>query len=785
MINKFNIQSISQGFMDLSGQIMSIASAIQSIGRLDDIWSDDTLTTGEKILQTIFAVANAANGLANVFKLVHTTAGILTGVTAASTVANTTNAESLRKVKNETNKLSGATSRSTKEQKKHSEAVGLNAIKSDVLKNSTQQLTEHVVFNSLATEDNTAVLAQNAAMKELSLNRNLTFNDLLQMGDNYKAFLKETRPGGATVKNLEQKGQEAKSKGLLNKDFQLFNIVPDDLHEVVFKDISEEMSEEMAKVVTDIDGRKIIDVTDVGEVVTEQVVSSTEKTADQIMENVNKDIQKIYEKEYNPFFGRGTFDQTASEYANEQIRLNDLVDQSKITDINKTISNVDKKIHELYEKEYNPFFGYGSFDQTASEYADQMLERSSKHIDFANEYNPFFGRGTFDQTDEEYVDEMLEKWIKGQNGEDPKETLEEVNEAIDETRDNLDTPPKSNSGNGKNGLFGTFKNDLEQIKVALAKVPKSVWIAAAAIAAIAITIKLVNFYAEENVLKRSLDHATESAKKTKEAYDELKSSIDDYSSTVEQINELKEGTVEFYEAIVAANEKALELIDTLSLLPSDYAIGEGGLIQFNEGVLDNALYAQLQASHRAQGNQLNAQANLQKYYKEEQARQFNSEVNALAFLQGAPTLSKSATDMMLESWKEDFKFDLSKNKVPTTTSDRDSDILLEYLKDGKEVADVVERTVDTQTGKLIENTDKNAINIQDAVVRSGAAYNVAKAKEDSYRLAAARSNIYGYLDRNSINRYEGLSEESKDEIDRYIADETQNRRNNYTNEAFL
>ena len=94
MISRFNIQSLAQGFMDLSGQIMMISSSLQSIGNIPSIWKNEDLTTGEKILQTIIAAGNGLNGIAQTMKLVHTTADLLTktllgnaGATAATAQA--------------------------------------------------------------------------------------------------------------------------------------------------------------------------------------------------------------------------------------------------------------------------------------------------------------------------------------------------------------------------------------------------------------------------------------------------------------------------------------------------------------------------------------------------------------------------------------------------------------------------------------------------------------------------------------------------------------------------
>ena len=76
-INKIDIQSMSQYFVNIIGNIMSIASAMNSFGNIPSIWKNEDLSTGEKILQTIIAATNTAQGLAAAYQLIHNVAGLV------------------------------------------------------------------------------------------------------------------------------------------------------------------------------------------------------------------------------------------------------------------------------------------------------------------------------------------------------------------------------------------------------------------------------------------------------------------------------------------------------------------------------------------------------------------------------------------------------------------------------------------------------------------------------------------------------------------------------------
>ena len=140
--------------------------------------------------------------------------------------------------------------------------------------------------------------------------------------------------------------------------------------------------------------------------------------------------------------------------------------------------------------------------------------------------------------------------------------------------------------------------------------------------------KLIIGKSEEEKLKEAVAETGEEVKKTTEAYQDLKDKISDYTDAKKGLEGLKEGTVEFYEAVITANEKAQTLIDTLGLLAGqDYSIDvSSGLISINEDSLKNALQSKQQATFRAQATNTLAKLDLTKYYQRQNIEEFANAV---------------------------------------------------------------------------------------------------------------------------------------------------------------
>ena len=88
--------------------------------------------------------------------------------------------------------------------------------------------------------------------------------------------------------------------------------------------------------------------------------------------------------------------------------------------------------------------------------------------------------------------------------------------------------------------------------------------------------------------KEELEKTTEAAENAKTAFEDLKTTIENYDSAIDSLKGLVKGTDEFKAAVEKANEEAKKLIDTNDELKGKYHYNaESGLIEFDEGVLDN------------------------------------------------------------------------------------------------------------------------------------------------------------------------------------------------------
>lgn len=106
------------------------------------------------------------------------------------------------------------------------------------------------------------------------------------------------------------------------------------------------------------------------------------------------------------------------------------------------------------------------------------------------------------------------------------------------------------------------------------------------------------------------EHLKEKYEETKQAYDDLKASIEDYHKSVDALDNLTKGTLEFSEAVATANEKAMELINTYSSLQGKYHINANtGLIEFDEGALEDIQREQFDTMQRMYGVSQQAQLN--------------------------------------------------------------------------------------------------------------------------------------------------------------------------------
>lgn len=134
---------------------------------------------------------------------------------------------------------------------------------------------------------------------------------------------------------------------------------------------------------------------------------------------------------------------------------------------------------------------------------------------------------------------------------------------------------------------------------------------AAAIAALVLGIKaLVDWWNADAIAaekaKKTAQELTEAYNDTKQAYENLKQSIADYTDAKNGLDQLIKGTQEWRDAIIDTNEKALELINTYNLKQGkDYSM-KNGVISITDEALNNIQRIEQQNLLQSQASQISA-----------------------------------------------------------------------------------------------------------------------------------------------------------------------------------
>ena len=667
-INKIDIQSFSQHAMDLSGQLMSIASAVESIKGIPNIWSNDNLSTGEKMLQTVIAVANAAQGVANTFKLVHTTAQMLT----ATMLGN-----------------AGATGISTKALKDHEQEVDDNIKSYVILQEDIEKVTD----------------AHDASQKEIKESTKQTIQNTSITDDNTKSVYQNTL--------VRQGNTEAVKDGTVAKQVES-NIV----------DFSNKANVEEAK-----------------------KLANQISSFDRLEEIQNTDE---WQKLFNKYMGgqKRSFNASQKKKDGRQVTVDELfdLDEGQAGDDLKGLKDAATKKANMEWAKNHPSDLQTIWDATWSDSPKKDSDPGAK------------------------ADELNEKTNEA------KENLEELKDTLDD----------KDGGKKKGGLFKTLKGDLNDILTWVSAIPAPAAIAVAAIAAIAASAWLIAEAIEtdkekDKRLQEQVDKTTESYNEAVTAAQELSGTISDYQSGVDGLKGLTKGTVEYYEAIVNANQAAQELIDKLGLIAgTDYTLSPDGLIQINDEALTNAAKNAQKETYRAQAAVY--------YAKEQQAREstggvygtvknarkdINKQLSEFGVGKGNLLSTEDVTNILEGKAGGRFKEVKEKDKFigPELNPLNQEPIQLRQLP----------KAFETQTNKLdllVQTNEKNnklteqsTKDITSTIAKYSAQYKAAQAQADSYALAAADQSIRGYGTDAQISAYENATSTGQNLMQQYVANQ--------------
>lgn len=222
---------------------------------------------------------------------------------------------------------------------------------------------------------------------------------------------------------------------------------------------------------------------------------------------------------------------------------------------------------------------------------------------------------------------------------------------------------------------GVIKSFATMTKAAL-KNPYT-WIIIAVTALIGLLAILYN-EAKKNTLeykleqaKKSAEAAAEAAEEAKNAYDNLLSGTNEYSELENKLSDLTEGTLEWKQALIEVNNKALELINTYDKLKGKYTVDSSGAIKFEEGALDSILEEQLNTVTQA---------------------------NALSFLSQAQVSNLEKKQAVQENRTEYFRQSLNIKGLQTAYGAAESQRLANEYRDylNQQLSDLNEKDVELQ-----------------------------------------------------------------------------------------
>lgn len=294
------------------------------------------------------------------------------------------------------------------------------------------------------------------------------------------------------------------------------------------------------------------------------------------------------------------------------------------------------------------------------------------------------------------------------------------------------------------------------------------------VALTALVIKMVKANSEEAKLKKRVEETSEAVKEATDAYNELKESVSSYKNARSDIDNLKEGTVEFYEAVMKSNEEAQKLIDTLNLMPKDmmgngqYSIDKNGLISIDEDVLQRELFKKQQEIYRNQGQNLQARRDLEEYNQKQIIKQFRNEVNQEARRQGSgATISYDQAQNILANQGK-FNDTLIQNNKLFSSFKPDLNGVLE--KNNQQL-NSFQNLTEQKIGEVKTSVDNSSINIQKAIDNNLGKYNQSKAKIDSLETQRVIATLRGYGTEEQVENFDSYSERSQKAIAEMVKQE--------------
>lgn len=273
-------------------------------------------------------------------------------------------------------------------------------------------------------------------------------------------------------------------------------------------------------------------------------------------------------------------------------------------------------------------------------------------------------------------------------------------------------------------------------------------------------------------LNKNVEASSEAFRKTQEKVAECLNTISSYSDARTTLEGLEEGTLEWYQALVKANEAAQDIIDTWGLvMGEDYTIGPGGQIQITEEALKESAFKANQESFRSQGRVFTAKAKLSEYQSEKTIDQFGDELQKKYYdreLRTEGGQEKFIKEIVAnpvnykkqqESFREDAKALLQGKDIKTKE---------ENIPLNKEVKEMI-----GENSKSMSIMKDNALRIGDEIGKYLPEYQKSIEETQQYMRSAADAYIRGYGTKEQVETYDSYTEKQKEVVQDYVGKKVQ------------
>ena len=660
-IKKWDTQGVIESFFDLEHSIFSVASAINSITSIPNIWDNENLTMGEKVLQTVLAVTSAINGSIGAYK-------------------------------------------------------GWRAF-----------------IDGLKASMRVAVITSEAA---------------------------EAAAVGKTVEGMEKKktllektGVEAlKNKAKIAED-KFYNSVVDSINKI------------KKKILTIQEEQQVSHAASVEEITDEQAYAVAISDSTDMIEIKNKAqgegslLNKEDKLEQTSILNRAKM---VAQDKNANDKLISYLNKKGYTGSYSNLPNF-KDIDSLLAK------GLSREDAEEMQKVFGALRKQSSEVSKGNQSFIRIGNQTGMEKLVNFANQQEEARLKnkGPNFDNSKKTVEEIQNSADKTKKAVQEVGEANSE--------TIEENVSDLKVLgnfLKKMPTWAKVGLGALSVLAVLAglqKLIAYINEayniENQLNKAIEESAAAVEAANESYNSVLNSVSSYQDAIDGFSGLKEGTMEWYDALLKANEAAQEIIKSLDLIAGeDYYIDSMGKIIIKEESLEEKKFAAQKNVYAAQANNYGDQAALAKYKKEQTVSDFVKAVNEQT---------------------ADATFTLDEDQAKKILLNQSSELGEVKSTDSKKVAEALK-----ENNKTLSNIDKqgNSYTTDISALRAqyAAQYKKYEMEEQNLNYLKAASNLRVYSTQDEINQFNQMSSIQQQVVTRKAANTQQNtesERNRYTYNA--